>query len=702
MNDDKHGDLLVALAAVQEAESDQRDAVREAQLFVHKRDGQWEPYWWNANRGRPRYTFDQAGPIVDQVAGALEEADFDIRITPSSGAADKDDAQLMDGMVRNIENVSDAKDIYQRAARMAVCGGLDGWEVQQQYVDDDCFDQDLAVTAIANYVDSVWFGPHKKPDASDAQWCVKLEAVERRDYDRRYPEGSGQSIGDNRLADAYYNKEDQVVIGQLFWVEETDRELLQMSTGRVLEATPEVMSVLDELAVAGETVTATRKRPKRTVHSRLFDGSDWLKPKQKTVFSSIPIVPIMCNFNIIENKLVYYGVVEKLLDPCRVYNYTKSREIEEGALSPREKYWATEAQTAGHEDTLATLNTNADPVQHYNVDPVAPVNPPPLQGGAKVNPGLATSGESMRQLVQQSAGLYAASMGDNPGLQSGVAIDKLLQRGGLGTSKYFRAVERAIRRTARILLDAMPVVYSETRQMRIMREDGSFEMTVLNEPVLDQQTMRLVTINDISKGKYDAVVQAGPSYQSQQDETVKAITEVAKVNPQVMQTGADVLLNNINAPGMDIISQRVRQQLLKAGMIPEDQMTEEELAKLRAAEQQLAQQPPPPDPAMVLAQAEVGKAEAQTNKVRVDAQIAQSREQRENYKAEQEAQQAQFNQMMQLQAQQIEQTTAVLEAINLQAETLKTIREAAGVDAVVGPQVTQAYIKQADNLNREL
>ena len=64
---DSHQTVINLMSAAQQADHDNREKAREAHLFVDKRDGQWEPYWWNNNAGKPRYTFDMVNPIVDQV-----------------------------------------------------------------------------------------------------------------------------------------------------------------------------------------------------------------------------------------------------------------------------------------------------------------------------------------------------------------------------------------------------------------------------------------------------------------------------------------------------------------------------------------------------------------------------------------------------------------------------------------------------------
>jgi len=713
-----HSHVLEILTESQSADSDNRDNAREATLFISKRDGQWEPYWWDACDGKPRYTFDMTGPVVDQISGEMEQADFDISVKPAGGDTTKDDAKLFDGMIRNIENISNAKDIFNLSGRNMVCGGFDAWQIKQKYVDDDSFDQDLVIEGISNALDSVWLGPFKKPDASDMTWGIVLEAIDKRKYDEKWPEGSGMSVSEDRTSQAYYNKADQIIIGQIYFIEEVDRELLLMSSGRVLENNEDNKKILDELAENGETVEKTRTRPKNVVKSRLFDGKDWLGKEQTTVFNQVPIIPCLANFRVFENKVLYWGSVEKQIDAQRVFNYAKSREIEEGALAPRAKYWMTEKQIAGHETTLATMNTNSDPIQLYNHDAQVP-GQPQQSGGAQINPGLQTISSDMNGILRQTAGLFAANMGDNPNAQSGVALKKLQDKGDTGTIKYFKAMERAIGRTGRILVDAIPVVYDTQRQVRIMKEDGSFDMTAINEQVLDDETGTYVMVNDVSKGKYDVTCSSGPAFQNRQEETVAAITEMATIDPSILEMGGDILFNNLASPGMDLLAARKRQQIYSAGMIPFDQQTDEE----KQQTQQAQQQPPPEDPMMVAAQAEAEKAKAANNKIMVEAQAIERREARADYETQMKQQKQEYDMAMgqakdsqereklqydwdmqrqrltqDWQATQFDQMMrsqqALYQELSSQVNSLKTYREAMGADAVSGPALAAGFGNQ--------
>jgi len=679
---DGHQKVLELLQKAQDADHDMRDKARETFLFITKSDGQWEPTWWSSNASKPRYTFDMCTPIVDQVAGELEQADFDIRVNPAGGSATKDVANTFDGMIRNIENISDAKVTYNQAARGMVTTGYDGWRVSQKFIDDDSFDQDLVIEKIANFIDRVWFDPSAElQDKSDAKYCFVLHPVDVNEYDRRWPEGGRESVSDDRDGDAYFDKSEVILVGEYIYCEEEERELVMINNGHVYEA-EEYDKIKDELAAIGVEEVRRRKRMDKKVCSRFFDAKGFLEDKKETVFSTIPVVPVYANYKVFEHKTLYAGVVDKLMDPQRVLNYSMSREIEEGALAPRAKYWMTMAQAAGHEDSLSTLNTNADPVQFFNVDQENP-GAPQQQGGAIVNPGLRTITEAMRGMIGYTAGMFAANMGDNPGLQSGVAINSLQNKGDTATIKYNKALQIAIARTGELLVKAIPKVYDTARTVRVLKEDREYSMAEINAQVFDQDTQEFVTVNDLSAGTYDVICRAGPSFRNRQQETIEAIIEIAKVDPSIIQLGGDILLDNIATPAAEQLSNRKRAMMLQQGIIPQDQMTEEELAEQQMAE---AGQQQAPDPNMVLAQAEQLKAEAEMMRSQIEMQKLQN----EQFKLQLEAQK--------LQTQTIgDQADNQIDAFNAETKRMDTQIKAQQAGATIDNTSAKTMGEELDN-----
>jgi hypothetical protein len=726
-----HSNVLVMVAEAQDATTDARQAVRDAKLFLNKRDGQWDPYAWQKMEGRVRMSFDMCTPIVDQISGEIEQSDFSLNVSPSGGDSSIDTAKTYNGLIRNIRNISNADAVFNDASRSNVIGGFDAVEVVQEFIDGDSFEQDLIIKKVPNAVDSVWFDVGSvKQDASDAKWCVKLIAIPAAEYKERFPEGSGQSVGDDKKNVAYFDTADFVTVGQLYYKKQVNIELVQMTNGAVYRVDDKFESIKDELAQQGITIEQGRTRKSWRVHSRLFDGGDWLGDEEKTVFNDLPIIPIYGNFDIFENKVIYFGKLEKLYDQQRTLNYAMSRDIEDGALSPKRKYWLTGEQIEGYEDTIQTLNTNNDAAQIYNHVDNQP--PPFMQGGVEVSSGLQTTIANTQQMISASANSFNAQQGNANPMQSGIAGSQQIEQGNIGSIKWFKSLEVMVCQVGRVLINAIPRVYDSTRQVRILEEDGTSSMVTLNDTVFNQETQTNVEINDLSKGNYDVICDFGPAFNSQQKETTQAFLDMAAIDPSFLQQGKDIMLKNLAVPGMDQMAERARVELLNAGMIPEEQWTDEEKQKIAEQQAQAAQQPPQEDPNMLIAQAEMGKAQAEQQNAQVKQQEAQFNAQvksaevqleqdkialeREKLQLEaakfQRSGEAKFNTEM-IAADQKQQALDMNERQNQfnnmmkameqkQSEmdsainNLKILKDAIGVDTIIGDTNTEAYKEQAD------
>lgn len=692
----QHADCQKLLKEAQNTEKDNRDRMREADHFLNKRDGQWEPDIIRRFDKKPRYTLDECNPIVDDIMGEMEQMDFDIRVTPSGNDASKDTANVYEGIIRTIENLSNASFVYKRSARNMVAYGMDAWRVVADYRDDDSFQQDLIIRPIPNVIDSVYFDPAAQmPTMEDADYCFVLSSMTMDAYEKKYPEGSGMSVGSERRSEVYYYKKpSEVTVGEYIYRKKKNRELALMSNGAVFPVTDDFNKIVDELKKSGIEVIKTRQRPYHVVYHRIFDGNDWLKDEQETPFCYLPVVPVYGNFKISENKVIYWGVTEKLMDPQRILNYAESRRIEEGALAPRGKYWGTKDQFKSPDvrQTARTLNTNTDPVQMY--DHVDGQPPPTYQGSPQSNPGLVETSQSMQNYIQRTSGTYDEARGTAPAQRSGTAIGLLQKKSDNPKRKWFTAMEIALSHCCKILIKAIPKVYDTEQQIVLTAQDKTTDSITINQRVQDIQTRQWVDINDLTKGKYDVVVDAGPAFHSRQQETVQAINEIAQIDPSIMQLGADILLNNIPAPGVDKIAERKRLQMVQQGMIPESQLTDEEKQMMQAQ----AQQQQTPDAMMVAAQAEMQKAQVAQQEAQLKSQVEQQKLQLKQLELQLKTQIEQQKLEQQRQKNLAEITEKMSLQVKQQAEALKTIREAMGADAVIDTAAAMAYRVQASKL----
>jgi hypothetical protein len=113
--------------------------------------------------------------------------------------------------------------------------------------------------------------------------------------------------------------------------------------------------------------------------------------------------------------------------------------------------------------------------------------------------------------------------------------------------------------------------------------------------------------------------------------------------------------------------------LLNVGAIPPEQMTDDEKDQAKARADAAAQQP---DPAQQLVQVEGQKVANQQQRDAAKAQTDQFNAETKRLQLVQNSQTEQGKLALQAQGQASEQDMAVLEAFNLMANTLKTLREA--------------------------
>ncbi len=716
-----HANVLLMVAEAQEPEQYGRERVQTQKDFCLV--SMWDDTTTKMMDGRYRGEFDQISPINDQISGEMANSNFAISVSPAGGGATEDVADTYAGLIRNIENISNADALYSQIGDSLVMAGLDGFEVVQKFLDANTFDQDLVFEPITDFYKSVWFDlGAAKQDKSDATWAIKQKEMPAAAYKKMFPEGKGVSMGDGLdTTDNYQrNKYESVTVGQLYYKKSVDIELVKMTSGAVYEKNEKFLSIQDELAESGELIVDERVRKSWRVYSRLLDGSDWLKPAEKTVFSFIPLVPFYGNYSKFDTKDVYFGKTWKLMDSQRGLNFAVSSETEDVAMTPTDGVWMSKAQGEGED--YSRMNIDRKAVRFYNPDAEAP--PPFKLQRTSGNPAMQTAMATYQHLLNTTGNMDDPSMGQNPGLQSGIAIDSLIGQSNNGNVKWYKSMEVGICHAFRICVDALPRLMDGARQQRVLGEDGTDKMVELNTTVFDSETQSNVEINDLSKGVYDVTCSMGAAFQNQQEKESERLLNMLAVDPAMIEISRDVLYKNQVGSGMSVVADRARKLGIQNGTVDPSEYTPEEQQEQQALAQQQANQPPQEDPLMVAARAEEQKAqadmaEAQNKQMQVQSefQIKQQDQQIRMMEIQlkrdefDRAGQAKFNKEMidaeqnqqkidlDQQKLQIESTfkaqAAQQQEINDAINNLKVLREAMGVDAIVGPHNQKAYIDQA-------
>lgn len=536
-----------ALAA--EAESQIRlEALEDLKFWAGE---QWPQDAQNARRmdQRPCLTINRLPQFTRQVTNEQRQNRPAIKIDPVDDGTDIETAEIMQGLCRHIEVSSDADVAYDTGFEYMTKIGFGYWRVVTDY-DGEGFNQCIKIKRIKNPF-SVYMDPSaQEVDRSDARWCFVVEDYSREDFAQEWPKAKAtglsdfQSIGDGEEA---WFADGKIRVAEYFRVVEDVVTLSLLPDGSIVE---------------GEDVEAVRKRRAtiRRVEWYKINGLEVLE-KGETAGRYIPIVGVYGDEIDIDGRKMLFGMVRFARDPVRMYNYWVSAATETIALAPRSPFIGVAGQFDGFERQWQTANTRNWPYLEYKDVSVAGKPVPPPQRNIYEPPVQAI----MSAIVQSDndlkavTGIYDASLGERGAQESGRAILARQRESDVANLNYVDNMKRAIRHTARIVVDLIPKIYDAPRVVRILKPDGGDAKIVpINQPTIEKGVQRMY---DMTTGKYDITVDVGPSYNTKRQEAVASMVELTKTYPAIMQVAGDLLVKNMDWPGAQEIAERLKRTL---------------------------------------------------------------------------------------------------------------------------------------------
>ena len=693
MAEERFDEILEGFEDDKAAEEEARSWSVESENFIYAKGGQWTQSIFNALTDKPRYQFDIVSSAIKKIMSDIYKTDFDISCLPGSSDADDKVSNVYDGIIRNIRLISNTQHIFNSSVKTMAESGFECWRVMNGYKDEDCYDQDIWIEGIGNSKQRVWFDCSSKLQTrEDANRCTILTKISREEFESFKTGRDGQSLSDNRTYSVYGQRDDHVIIGERIYKSKAKaKDLIYFNNGMVAEDDDQLAMVYDELRNRGIEATDRRKRKKTVIKRFHFDAQDRLDDEEELLWSYIPIIPIYANFKYSENKVLYFGEVMKLFDPQRLLNWSVSEWVRQIALSPNERLMGTEKQLEPMASKLSTLHTDNACHLVYGSDPEAKT-PPYYARPSGPNPSIQAVIDTSKAYIQDITGRYDQNDGKDVGAHSGIAINSLIEQGDSSSYEHYLSLALGIHHTAKIIIPAIPKVYNDRKVIRIIGKDGGSDFQEIRKPVLDEQTNQVVYINDLSVGKYDCVVDIGPSYKNKQEEIQEKMLKLAEIAPGVFERNIDIFLSNVPGPGMKDVTERERERLLLAGGVPESQMTDEEKQKVQQAAQQRQGQQDPAAQAMIMAaQAEMQDAQtrAQESQARIADTMSKIQERQNKHELEMRKLKIDAEKTV------VDIKTQMGNYLKEIADTLKALKEATGADAIVDPTVAEVYHRTA-------
>lgn len=496
--------------------------------------------------GRPIQTINRLPAFIDQVVGDARQNRPSIKVHPAEDG-DVDIANIYDGLIRAIQNESNADFAYDTAIEHTATFGFGAWRIKTDYESHDTFNQIILIERIANPLNVYFDKNAQQPDYSDARHVAYLSQIPKDEYKKRWPKAE---VSDFKDFDAEWLGQDDCVVIAEFWYKEDEEAtlyLVQDEDGNyqtTLEKPPVFIRIVDQ-----------RKTYIPKVKMCICSGSGTLE-ESEWAGQYLSIVGVNGKEDLVDGKRMLRGLVRFSKDAQRMYNYWRTVDTEQKALAPKAPVLVSAKQIEGLEDFWQKSLTDNLPYLVYNPDPTATMP-------QRLNAGIMDKGANEAALMcvdemKSTTGIYSASLGEQDNEKSGRAILAQQRKGDTANFAYFDNVSRAIRYTGRAIIDLIPKIYDSARVVQIMGADGEKKLQRINQLAeVDGQQKFL----DLSVGKYDLVVTQGSNYATKRIEALNSMVEIARVNPAIMQIAGDLIVKAMDWDGAEEIAERLKKTL---------------------------------------------------------------------------------------------------------------------------------------------
>ncbi len=478
--------LKTALDRADEAYRHEADNMSEAyEDLAFKAGDQW-PLWAKQQREtqkRPILTINRVPQFVHQVTGDLRLMRPSIKAAPADGIAKPAIADLLSGMIRYIENRSEARVAYAIGADSQVSCGIRHWRVTTEYAQETTFDQEVRIVQIEDGISVLWDPDAILPTREDALYCFVPVDITREKFKRLYPDAPVEDFADyDSRFHAYWFDADRVRVAEYWEKREVTRLLAQMRDGSLVDLTGWADTEIEALQASGR-VAKLEQRPGHKIFRSLITLGHVLEGPTEWPGRMIPIVPVIGEEIRIGRKIVRHGLIRFLKDPQRLYNFARTTQAEYLALSPKAPFVGTDKNFEEHEDEWSSANEQNWPYLRYTPDARNGNTPPQRQAPPMPSPGLSEAVSLAAEDMKGVTGIYDAGLGKSANEVSGVAIRARQYEGDVGTVQYADNFGLAIRHTGRIIVDLIPHIYDTERLVQVQHADGSIEMAVINKAI---------------------------------------------------------------------------------------------------------------------------------------------------------------------------------------------------------------------------
>ena len=537
-----------------DSESDNRERAEECIRFARLGE-QWpdEIKRDRAQEGRPCLTINKIPAFIRQIVNDSRMNKPAIKCHPVDSNADPKVAEILNGVIKNIEVTSNADIAYDTAIDFSVTCGFGYLRVGVDFAYNDTFDLDIVVNRIVNPF-SVYTDPDAtEGDGSDWKWCFVTDYITRDEFEKRYPdvEMTDWDMGDD--VESEWLTEDKVRIAEYWTCEEVVKPLHKLNDGSIV-SDEEYLQNAEMYQSAGIEIVETKDSKSKKVTQYWLGGlSDEPLEVNEWKGHYIPIIPVYGDEVWVDGKVHYLSAFYHAMDSQRQFNYWRTATTELVALAPKAPFIGKTGAFDSDINKWNTANVKSHPFIEYDGE-----IPPQRQPFAGTPAGALQEALNASDDMKSIIGIHDASLGARSNETSGRAIMARQREGDVSTFHFIDNMNRAIRQTGRVLVDLIPKVYSEARILRIIGEDDKPKNVKINQEFEENGITKMY---DLTVGRYDVTVSTGGNFTTQREEALQVMTQLVQSQPAIAPIIGDVIVKLMDFPDADKVSKRLNTML---------------------------------------------------------------------------------------------------------------------------------------------
>ncbi|MCK6946281.1 portal protein [Enterobacter bugandensis] len=683
----KHERVMLRFDRAYTPQQDVREKCIEATRFARVPGGQWEGATAAGTKlddqfeKYPKFEINKVATELNRIIAEYRNNRITVKFRPGDKEASEELANKLNGLFRADYEETDGGEACDNAFDDAATGGFGCFRLTSMLVNEyDPMDerQRIAIEPIYDPSRSVWFDPDaKKYDKSDAMWAFCMYSLSPEKYETEYGKTPPSSLDVTTMTSWEYDwfEPEVVYIAKYYEVRKESVDVIsyrQPLTGEIATYdSDQIEDIQDELAIAGFEEVARRSVKRRRVYVSVVDGQNFLEKPRRIPGEHIPLIPVYGKRWFIDDIERVEGHIAKAMDPQRLYNLQVSMLADTAAQDPGqipivgmeqirglEKHWEARNKKRPAFLPLREVKDKAGNI-------IAGATPAGYTQPAVMNQALAALLQQTSADIQEVTG-GSQAMQQMPSNVAQETVNNLMNRSDMASFIYLDNMAKSLKRAGEVWLSMAREVYGSDREVRVVNEDGTDDIALMNAQVVDRQTGRVVALNDLSTGRYDVTVDVGPSYTARRDATVSVLTNVLSTmlpNDPMRPAIQGIILDNIDGEGLDDFKEYNRNQLLTSGIVKPRNEKEQQI--VMQAQQAAANQP---NPEMVLAQAQMVAAQAEEKKADNETRNTLIKA----FTAQQDAQESQANVVYKLSQAEHINKQGVMDAIKLLNEVLQS------------------------------